>query len=215
MREAITQRIKIATIVLLCGGSSAAWAQDASAWEGELHAATRLIAGESIKSSDAKWARRVSKSGWIPAGRLIGDIRVIWACRRRSISPAPRTSNRCTAFWPAPERFDDGAGGHSIGYVGDVVLPLRIVRRGPEQTIGAARHARLRGLRQSLRSSASQLRPYVVRQGRRRRADARRGGSARTAARPAWGRRRSHWRQFCRRRARYRRRSPRRNRRRS
>lgn len=29
-------------------------------------------------------------------------------------------------LWPAPERFDDGAGGHSIGYRGDVVLPLRV-----------------------------------------------------------------------------------------
>lgn len=28
--------------------------------------------------------------------------------------------------WPAPERFPDGAGGYSIGYVGDVVLPLKV-----------------------------------------------------------------------------------------
>jgi DsbC/DsbD-like thiol-disulfide interchange protein len=30
-------------------------------------------------------------------------------------------------LWPAPERFDDGAGGHSIGYRDDVVFPLRII----------------------------------------------------------------------------------------
>ena len=28
--------------------------------------------------------------------------------------------------WPAPEQFSDGAGGHSIGYVGDIILPLRV-----------------------------------------------------------------------------------------
>jgi DsbC/DsbD-like thiol-disulfide interchange protein len=30
-------------------------------------------------------------------------------------------------LWPAPERFADGAGGHSIGYHGDIVLPVRVV----------------------------------------------------------------------------------------
>jgi DsbC/DsbD-like thiol-disulfide interchange protein len=29
--------------------------------------------------------------------------------------------------WPAPERFPDGAGGNSIGYLDHVILPLRIV----------------------------------------------------------------------------------------
>jgi DsbC/DsbD-like thiol-disulfide interchange protein len=32
-----------------------------------------------------------------------------------------------TVLWPAPTRFADGAGGHSIGYHGDVVLPLRVL----------------------------------------------------------------------------------------
>lgn len=32
-----------------------------------------------------------------------------------------------TVEWPAPEQFSDGAGGHSIGYLGDVVLPLKVV----------------------------------------------------------------------------------------
>ena len=34
--------------------------------------------------------------------------------------------NAVKILWPAPERFPDGAGGNSIGYVGRVVLPLRI-----------------------------------------------------------------------------------------
>jgi DsbC/DsbD-like thiol-disulfide interchange protein len=32
-----------------------------------------------------------------------------------------------TVLWPAPEQFADGAGGHSIGYLGELVLPLRVV----------------------------------------------------------------------------------------
>jgi DsbC/DsbD-like thiol-disulfide interchange protein len=32
-----------------------------------------------------------------------------------------------TVLWPAPKKFDDGAGGTSIGYTDKVVLPLRIV----------------------------------------------------------------------------------------
>ena len=31
-----------------------------------------------------------------------------------------------TVLWPAPERFPDGAGGNSIGYLDHVILPLRI-----------------------------------------------------------------------------------------
>ena len=36
-----------------------------------------------------------------------------------------------TVLWPAPMKFDDGAGGHSIGYKTQVVLPLRIVTKKP------------------------------------------------------------------------------------
>ncbi len=127
MREAIIQQMKIATMVLLCGGNSAAWAQDASPWERELHAATRLIAGESIKSSDAKWARAGIEirldPGWKTYWRYPGDSGVPPTLDFSGSENVKSVS----AFWPAPERFADGAGGNSIGYVGDVVLPLRIV----------------------------------------------------------------------------------------
>jgi DsbC/DsbD-like thiol-disulfide interchange protein len=127
MRDAKVQRIKIAAVILLCGSGSPVWAQDASPWEGELHAATRLIAGASVKSTGAKVARAGIEirldPGWKTYWRYPGD------------SGVPPTINfagsenvkSVTALWPAPERFADGAGGHSIGYVGDIVLPLRIV----------------------------------------------------------------------------------------
>jgi DsbC/DsbD-like thiol-disulfide interchange protein len=128
MRDPIIQRINIAAVILLCCSGSTAWAQDTSPWEGELHAATRLIAGESMKLSDTKWARAGIEirldSGWKTYWRYPGD------------SGVPPTLDfagsenvkSVTALWPAPVRFGDGAGGNSIGYVGDVVLPLRIIQ---------------------------------------------------------------------------------------
>jgi DsbC/DsbD-like thiol-disulfide interchange protein len=127
MRDVTVQRIKIAAAIFLFGGTSAAWAQDASPWEGELHAATRLIAGASAKSTDAKWARAGIEirldPGWKTYWRYPGD------------SGVPPTLDftgsenvkSVTALWPAPARFADGAGGNSIGYTGSIVLPLQII----------------------------------------------------------------------------------------
>jgi DsbC/DsbD-like thiol-disulfide interchange protein len=127
MRDVTVRRIKIAAVIFLCGGGSAAWGQDASPWDGELHAATRLIAGASVKSTDANWARAGIEirldPGWKTYWRYPGD------------SGVPPTLDfagsenvkSVTALWPAPIRFADGAGGNSIGYVGNIVLPLRII----------------------------------------------------------------------------------------
>ncbi|MGU3497013.1 protein-disulfide reductase DsbD domain-containing protein [Xanthobacteraceae bacterium A53D] len=38
-----------------------------------------------------------------------------------------------TVLWPAPMRFDDGAGGTSIGYKGTVILPLEVRLKAPGQ----------------------------------------------------------------------------------
>ena len=40
-----------------------------------------------------------------------------------------------TVLWPAPKKFDDGAGGTSLGYVDQVVLPLRIVAKNTEKPV--------------------------------------------------------------------------------
>jgi DsbC/DsbD-like thiol-disulfide interchange protein len=46
-----------------------------------------------------------------------------------------------TALWPVPRRFADGADGHSIGYLGDVVLPLRVIAN--DATKPSALHVKL------------------------------------------------------------------------
>ncbi len=93
------------------------------------HAAARLIAGAALKSVDAVWLRAGIEirldPGWHTYWRDPGD------------SGVPPTFDftgsenikSVTVLWPAPERFADGAGGHSIGYHRDVVLPLRITAK--------------------------------------------------------------------------------------
>ena len=40
-----------------------------------------------------------------------------------------------TVLWPAPTKFDDGAGGHSLGYHNQIVLPLRIVAKNADKPV--------------------------------------------------------------------------------
>ncbi len=130
------RRLTSATVALVCisGMPAAAWAQNATGWEKELHAAARLIGGAAIESGGARLLRAGLEirldPGWKTYWRYPGD------------SGVPPTLDfagsenvkSVTALWPAPERFSDGAGGRSIGYLGDVVLPLRIVPKDRVKT---------------------------------------------------------------------------------
>ena len=40
-----------------------------------------------------------------------------------------------TVLWPAPKKFDDGAGGFALGYKQQVVLPLRIVAKNADKPV--------------------------------------------------------------------------------
>jgi DsbC/DsbD-like thiol-disulfide interchange protein len=119
-------RVTIVTIALICTPGMAL-AQDASAWEAETHAATRLIAGASLKSGGAAWLRAGVEirlePGWKTYWRYPGDSGVPPTL---DFSGSENIKS-VTVLWPAPERFADGAGGDSIGYTGDIVFPLRIV----------------------------------------------------------------------------------------
>jgi DsbC/DsbD-like thiol-disulfide interchange protein len=101
-------------------------AQDASAWDQELHAAARLIAGNAFQSGPAKVLRAGIEIHLDP------DWKTYWRYPGDSgVPPAidfagSENVKSVTTLWPAPERFSDGAGGHSIGYVGNVVLPLDV-----------------------------------------------------------------------------------------
>src|SRR5580692_2911362 len=125
------------TIVTLAAlaGPALARAQDASPWDKQPHAQARLIAGSVMKSPDATYLHAGVEirldAGWKTYWREPGDSGV-----PPTFDFSGSENVKSVAIeWPAPERFPDGAGGNSIGYVGRVVLPLRIVPKD------AAKHA--------------------------------------------------------------------------
>jgi len=106
-------------------------AQNASAWQSDGHAATRLIAGAAVKTLDASFLRAGIEirldPGWKTYWRYPGDTGI-----PPTFDFSGSQNVKSTAVeWPAPEQFSDGAGGHSIGYVGDIILPLKVT---PENT---------------------------------------------------------------------------------
>ena len=125
--RAIFSGLTIVTSALLAAANAEpAAAQDASAWQSDGHAATRLIAGTAVKTSEASFLRAGIEirldPGWETYWRYPGDT---------GIPPTfdfsgSQNVKSAAVEWPAPEQFSDGAGGHSIGYVGDVILPLKI-----------------------------------------------------------------------------------------
>ena len=124
----IRTRLTLATIAIIgVSGIATAFAQSSSAWQKELHASARLIAGAPVNSAEARWLRAGIEirldPGWKTYWRNPGDSGV-----PPTLDFAGSANVKAVvALWPAPERFDDGSGGHSIGYVGDIVLPLRIL----------------------------------------------------------------------------------------
>ena len=118
---------------MLAGVAAAlpAHAQDASAWQKDAHAAARLIAGTMVKTPDAAMLRAGIEirldPGWKTYWRYPGDTGV-----PPTIHFAGSENVKSVAVqWPAPELFSDGAGGHSLGYAGDVILPLEVTPADP------------------------------------------------------------------------------------
>src|ERR1700758_2550703 len=127
MRDALADSLMIAILAVVCAGfAPGAQAQDASAWDGEAHGASRLIAGATLNVGDKKLARAGIEihldQGWKTYWRYPGDSGV----PPKLDFSGSENVKAVSTLWPAPERFADGAGGFSIGYHGDVVLPLQI-----------------------------------------------------------------------------------------
>jgi DsbC/DsbD-like thiol-disulfide interchange protein len=128
MRDALAHSLMIATAALTCALlAPTALAQNASPWDGEPHGSSRLIAGAALNTGDKKIARAGIEirldPGWKTYWRYPGDSGVPPTL---DFSGSENVKSVST-LWPAPERFADGAGGYSIGYHGDVVLPLQII----------------------------------------------------------------------------------------
>jgi DsbC/DsbD-like thiol-disulfide interchange protein len=117
----------LASVCLLGAASAPGIAADASAWDNDLRSAARLI-GARARGDAANRSLRAGveiklQPGWKTYWRYPGDS---------GVPPvfdfaASENVKSVTVMFPAPTRFPDGAGGHSIGYSGAVILPLRVV----------------------------------------------------------------------------------------
>jgi len=106
-------------------------AEDASPWQRDGHSAVRLLAG--------------SRSGAVLLGGIAFQLDPGWKTYWRNPGDSgvpPRFDfskseniEAVTVLWPAPRKFDDGAGGHSLGYRDQIVLPLRIVAKHADKPV--------------------------------------------------------------------------------
>jgi DsbC/DsbD-like thiol-disulfide interchange protein len=120
-----------AATVLVSSLAIEARAQDSSPWQRDGHSAVRLLAG--------------SRSGAVLLGGIAFQLQPGWKTYWRNPGDSgvpPRFDfskseniEAVTVLWPAPMAFDDGAGGHSLGYKGQLVLPLRIVPKSADKPV--------------------------------------------------------------------------------
>ena len=106
-------------------------AEDASPWQRDAHSAIRLLAG--------------SRSGTVLLGGIAIQLQPGWHTYWRTPGNSgvpPRFDfsksdnvEAVTVLWPAPHKFDDGAGGTSLGYLKQIVLPLRIVAKNADKPV--------------------------------------------------------------------------------
>ena len=110
---------------------SEARAQDASPWQKAAHAAVRLLAGSRSGPVLLGGIAVLLDPGWKTYWRTSGDSGVP---PRFDFSKSDNIE-AVTILWPAPTKFDDGAGGFSLGYHDQVVLPLRIVPKSTDKPV--------------------------------------------------------------------------------
>src|ERR1700704_3067860 len=124
-----------ATIVVSCLAIEAR-AEDSSPWQRGGHAAVRLLRG--------------SRSGAVLLGGIAFQLQPGWHTYWRTPGDSgvpPRIDfgkseniEAVTILWPAPTKFADGAGGTSLGYQKQVVLPLRIVAKNADRPVKLRAH---------------------------------------------------------------------------
>lgn len=111
--------------------AGAARAQDASAWVKDAHSSLRLLAGSRTGSVLMGGIEIQLQPGWKTYWRTPGDSGVP---PRFDFSKSTNVES-VTPLFPAPKKFDDGAGGVSYGYHKHVIFPLRIVPKNPNEPV--------------------------------------------------------------------------------
>jgi DsbC/DsbD-like thiol-disulfide interchange protein len=123
--------LSFAAIALASSLITAARAQDSSPWQKDGHSAVRLLAGSRSGAVLMGGIAFQLQPGWKTYWRTPGDSGVP---PRFDFSKSENVE-AVTVLWPAPTKFDDGAGGTSLGYKQQVVLPLRIVARNADKPV--------------------------------------------------------------------------------
>src|SRR5450755_4585154 len=121
----------VAATVLASSLAIPARAQDSSAWQRDQHSAVRLLAGSRSGAVLLGGIAVQLEAGWKTYWRTPGDSGV----PPRFDFSKSENIEAVTVLWPAPTKFDDGAGGHSLGYHNQIVLPLRIVAKNPDKPV--------------------------------------------------------------------------------
>ena len=106
-------------------------AEDASPWQRDAHSAVRLLAGSRSGTVLLGGVAIQLQPGWKTYWRTPGDSGVP---PRFDFSKSDNVE-AVTVLWPAPKKFDDGAGGTALGYKHQVVLPLRIVAKNADRPV--------------------------------------------------------------------------------
>ncbi|MEH2511873.1 DsbC/DsbD-like thiol-disulfide interchange protein [Nitrobacteraceae bacterium AZCC 1564] len=119
-----------ATIACLMsmGGANA---QDTSPWVNDTYSAVRLVAGSRSGAAFLGGIGFQLQPGWKTYWRIPGDSGVP---PRFDFSKSENIES-VTILWPAPKKFPDGAGGTSLGYQKQVLLPLRIVAKSADKPV--------------------------------------------------------------------------------
>jgi len=120
-----------ATTISMSSLAIEACAQDASPWQRDGHSAVRLLAGSRSGAVLLGGIAIQLQAGWKTYWRTPGDSGV----PPRFDFSKSENIEAVTVLWPAPMKFDDGAGGHSLGYHDQVVLPLRIVAKNTDKPV--------------------------------------------------------------------------------
>jgi DsbC/DsbD-like thiol-disulfide interchange protein len=123
--------VGFATTLLVSSLAIEACAQDASPWQRDGHSAVRLLAGSRSGAVLLGGIAFQLQPGWKTYWRTPGDSGV----PPRFDFSKSENIEAVTILWPAPMKFDDGAGGHSLGYHDQIVLPLRIVAKNTDKPV--------------------------------------------------------------------------------
>src|SRR6201747_1724986 len=106
-------------------------AQDSSPWQKDGHSAVRLLAGSRSGAVLLGGVAFQLQPGWHTYWRNPGDSGV----PPRFDFTKSENVETVTVLWPAPTKIADGAGGTSLGYQKQVVLPLRIVAKNADKPV--------------------------------------------------------------------------------